>query len=194
MPKNSQNQRLTQKQKERNNKAWYKEQINMLDQYHVDDTYTYGEVSDARRMKVNYDLFNNIIDLSDFEHVCKPFGAEAGELPAKMSNRDIVSGKIKALLGMEMKRSFSWKVLAVNPEATTRKEQEQSKRIREFVIDEITKPLRIEAEKKYLQQQKGRELNEEEQAKVQQQIEEEIQSMTPDEVLKYMEREHQDPC
>lgn len=194
MPKSSQNQRLTQKQKEKNNKAWYKEQIDMLDKYHVDDSYSYGEVSDIRRMKVNYDLFNNIIDLSDFEHVCKPLGAEAGELPAKMANRDIVSGKIKALLGMEMKRSFSWKVLAVNPEATTRKEQEQSKRIREFVINEITKPFRVEAEKKYLEQQKGRELNEEEQAKIQQQIEEEVQSMTPDEVLKYMEREHQDPA
>ena len=96
-------QRLTQKQKDANDKAWYKK---MLDRQHA-MSFTratgLGGVSNYRRMKINFDLFNNILNPSDFEYVCQPYGAQVGELPATMTNRDIVSGKIKVLLGMEMK-------------------------------------------------------------------------------------------
>lgn len=194
MTKIKQTQRISTSQKNANNKAWYKEQINLLDNEHHNINYGFGEVSDYKRMKVNYDLFNNILDLSDFEYVCKPFGAEAGELPAKMVNRDIVSGKIKAMLGMEMKRPFSWKVIATNPEATTKREQEEFSRIREFVINETMKPIREEIELKYKQQQEGKDLTEQEINSIKQQIQEETQSQTPDEVKKYMQREYQDPA
>ena len=76
-------------------------------------------------MKINYDLFNNKLNLKDFESVCYPMGKEVGKLPVDLTNKDIVSGKIKALLGMEMRRPFSWTILAVNEEATTRKEEEE---------------------------------------------------------------------
>jgi hypothetical protein len=139
--------------------------MDSLDVGHVDTKYGFGEVSEYRRMKVNYDLFNNILDLKNFEHVCEPFGSEAGELPAKMVNRDIVSGKIKAMLGMEMKRPFSWKVIATNAEATTRKEQEEFGKIREFVVNSIVEPIRTKIEAKYQQEGKEKELGEEEMKK-----------------------------
>src|SRR5690606_20853180 len=99
-------------------------------------------LSEYRRMRINYDLFNNKINQADFEHVCAPFGKEVGKLPADFTNKDILSGKVKALLGMEMKRPFSWKVVATNEEATTRREQEESKRLREFVTNTIMQPIR----------------------------------------------------
>ena len=190
-----QNQRISFAQKNANKKAWYKEQADIIYNNHINANYQEYEnnISEYKRMKVNYDLFNNILNLSDFEYVCKPFGAEAGELPAKMVNRDIVSGKIKAMLGMEMKRPFSWNVIATNPEATTRKEQEEFKRIRDFVIAETLKPIRLEIEQKKAQESAGRELTEEEKQKIQQEIEQELQAQTPEEVKKYMQREHQDP-
>ncbi len=194
MSKIKQNQRLSYKQKNANDKAWFKEQADIIDNEHNSSAYLYGEVSDYKRMKVNYDLFNNKLDLSDFEYVCRPFGAEAGELPAKMINRDIVSGKIKAMLGMEMKRPFSWNVIATNPEATTRKEQEEFGMIRDFVISEIMRPIRMEAEQQAAQQAQGRELTPDEIAQIQAQIEEEVSTKTPEEVQKYMTREHQDPA
>ena len=59
-------------------------------------------------MKVNYDLFNNILDTTDFEYVTKPFGnKEEGELPARLVNRDILSNKIKSVLGMEQRRGLN---------------------------------------------------------------------------------------
>lgn len=199
MRKTKQNQRISSNKKNASKKAWYKEQADMLDFEHIDaDTGHLGSknngTSETKRMKVNYDLYNNILDLSDFEYVCKPFGAEAGELPAKMVNRDIVSGKIKAMLGMEMKRPFSWKVIATNPEATTRKEQEEFGRIKEFVVSEIMKPIREQAELKYKEQLEGGQLNEQQVAEIKQQIEQETKSQTPDSVKKYMLREHQDPA
>lgn len=187
-------ERLSASQKNANKKQWYKDKANQLDIEHNGLTTSYGGVSDYKRMSVNYNLFNNRLDLKDFEYVCKPFGAETGELPAQMVNRDISSGKIKALLGMEMKRPFSWKVIATNPEATTRKEKEEFSRIRDFIIAETLGPLRKEIEMKAAEQAKGKELSEEEQQAIQQQVEAEFNARTPLETKKYMEREHQDPA
>lgn len=193
MTKLKSTQRLSTAEKNADKKQWYKDQANLLDNEHENLTYGFGEVSEYKRMKVNYDLFNNILDLSDFEYVCKPFGAEAGELPAKMVNRDIVSGKIKAMLGMEMKRPFSWKVIATNPEATTRREQEEFKRIQDFVVNQVMQPIRAEIEAKY-QQEQGQELTEQQLQEIQERIAQETQTQTPEEVKKYMQREHQDPA
>jgi len=153
-----------------------------------------GGISEYRRKKVNYELCNNLLNLKDFEYVCQPFGAEAGELPAKMVNRDIISPGIKAMIGMEMKRPFQYKAVATNREATTRREEEGTNRIREYVIAEIVRPIRQKIQLKYQEQLKGQKLSEQEMADIQKQIEEEIYAETPDRVQRYMEREHQDPA
>lgn len=192
-------QRLTQAEKNANNKQWYQDQADLLDRHSFSSsgTLSFGGVSDFTRKKVNYDLFNDIIKMSEFEYVCKPFGnvggGEIGSLPANFANRDIVSGKIKVLLGMEMKMPFSWKIVATNEEATTRKEQEEFGRIKNYVINEIMRPIRLNIEKQKSEENKGQKLTPEEQQQIQQEIEEETQAQTPDEVRKYMTREHQDP-
>jgi hypothetical protein len=187
-------QRLTQKQKNANDKKWYKEQADLLDTQSFSFDNISGGVSSFRKKKVNYDLFNNQLNMADLAYVCQPFGAEGGELPATMTNRDIVSPKIKVLLGMEMKMPFSWKLVAVNEEATTRKEQEEFNRIKNYVTSEIMKPIRLQLEQQLAEQNKGRKLTPQEQEQLQQQIEEELKAQTPDEVKKYMSREHQDPA
>ena len=121
------NQRISRAEKERNDKQWYKDKIRILDAHSNKTVYGYDGISEYHRMKVNYDLFNNILDTRDFEYITKPFGEEGGELPAKMTNRDILSGKIKAIVGMEQRRGFDYKIFAVNADATTRREQEESR-------------------------------------------------------------------
>lgn len=189
-------QRLSRAQKEANDFRWYKDKIDLLDKGSTSTTFGSGGSSEFHRMKVNYDLYNNIIDLSDFEYICKPFGdgEEGFELPANMVNRDILSNKIKVILGMEMRRPFDYKVLAINPEATTRKEQEEFGRVRDFVISTITTPIRQQIEIQQQQELQGRELTAEEKQTIQQNIEAELRAQTPDEVKVYMEREHQDPA
>ena len=191
--KEKKQERLSLAEKNANDKEWYKHQADILDMRHYDLGRGVDGVSEFKKMQVNYDLFNNILNLADFEYVCKPYGSEVGELPAQMVNRDIVSGKIKAMLGMEMKRPFAWNVVATNPEATTRKEQEEYKRIKDYVTAEIVKPIRKQIELQKAQESKGKELTPEEQQQIEQQIEEELQAQTPDSVRKYMQREYQDP-
>lgn len=189
-------QRLSRAAKEANDFQWYKNKVDLLDKGSVRTTYGYGGISEYHRMKVNYDLYNNMIDLRDFEYVCKPFGAgeEGFELPAKMVNRDILSNKIKVILGMEMRRPFDYKVLAVNPEATTRKEQEQFGRVRDFVVSSIVTPIRQQLEVQQQEQLQGRKLTSEERQRIQAEVEQQLKAMTPEEVKVYMEREHQDPA
>lgn len=193
-------QRLTRKEKQAGDKKYFKEQLDNLDRVSfanggvISFAGEAGNQSEYRKMKVNYDLFNNIINKADFEHVCAPFGKEVGELPADFTNKDIISGKIKALLGMEMKRPFSWKVAATNEEATTRIEQEEFKLLKDFVVNSIMLPIQQEVEQKYAEQTKGQELTDDEKQSINQQIQQETQAMTPPEVKKYMGREHQDPA
>ena len=192
-------QRLTRGQKNASDKQWFKDQINTLDKVSFSKGGLFGfnerdtGISEYRRMKINYDLFNNIINKTDFEHVCYPFGKEVGELPADFTNKDIISGKVKALMGMEMKRPFSWKVIAVNEEATTRREQEEFSRMKDFVINSIMEPIRAEVEKKYAQDN-GKQLTPDEEQRIQEQVQEELKTLTPPEIKRYMEREHQDPA
>jgi hypothetical protein len=186
--------RVSQKQKEANDFAWYKHHIDTLSNISFGNTSGFGEVSEYRRMQANYDLYNNIIDKTEFEYVCKPYGDGVGELPANFTNRDITSGKIKVLLGLEMRRPFSWKVIAVNEEATTRKEQEEFGMIKQYVISEIMQPIIADIEKRAQEETKGRKLTPEEEQQIQQKVQQEIKAATPEEVRKYMQRNHQDPA
>ena len=193
-------QRLTRAQKEANDKKWFKDQLRSLNKISFSTGSMFGltnlgrGISDYRRMKVNYDLFNNVINKADFEHVCYPFGKEAGELPADFTNKDIISGKIKALLGMEMRRPFSWKVVATNTEATTRKEEEEFSKLEDFVVNSIIAPIKQKIELEQAQALKGQELTTEQKQRIEQEVAQKLKTMTPQEVKRYMAREHQDPA
>lgn len=195
-----QDSRVTRAEREANDNEWYKKKVDGLDGLSFMNGNLYSAnnsntgISEYRKMRVNYDLFNNRINKTDFEHVCSPFGKEVGELPADFTNKDILSGKVKALLGMEMKRPFSWKVVATNEEATTRREQEENKRLKDFVYNIIMTPIQQDLEKKYQEERKGQPLTPEEQQRIDEQIQQDLKAMTPDEVKKYMARDHQDPA
>jgi len=198
LQKSTNKYRLSQREKDANDHRWYREYCDALDRYSFYDDRFFGGFGDGtssfKQKKVNYDLFNNIIDKNDFKYVYKPFGEEVGELPANMTNRDIVSSKIKVLLGMEMSMPFSWKVVAVNSEATTRKEQQELKMLKDYVTSEIMMPIKQQIEIETQQQAQGRKLSQEEQVQLRAQVESETKRRTPEEVKKYMAREHQDPA
>lgn len=193
-PKSYSTERLSRNEKEANNFLWYREKIDMYDTKANFLSIGYGGVNEYKRMRVNYDLFNNIVDLSDFAYVATPYGSEMGELPAQMVNRDICSYRVKALIGMEMKRPFGYRVMATNKEASNRKVEEETNRIRQYVVDSIMAPIKQEVEAKYQADIKGRELTEQEMQEIQQQIESEIEQKTPDKIRAYMKRDHRDPA
>lgn len=187
--------RTTQKRKYANDKAWYKYFADYYSGKSENSNSSHvTNVEQKRKMKINYDLFNNIIDEEDFKYVTKPYGDEVGELPASFSNRDICSQNIKVMLGMEMKRPFDYRLFAVNEEATSRREQEQFSRVKEYVESQIMSPIIETIQQRALEQQQGTELSPEQIQQLQEQIAEETKRATPPEVKKYMSREHQDPA
>lgn len=186
--------RLSMAAKNANEKQWYKDTVNFLDHKTTYNTAIFYDSTDYIRKKVNYDLYNGVIDRRDFEYVVRPLGSEVGELPADFTNKDIVSNKIKVLLGMEMERPFSYRIFAVNEDATTRREQEAFRRYREYVIQQIMLPIQQEVQMKYAQAVNGQNLSPQQTQQIQQQIQQEIQAQTPEEVMIYMKRKHQDPA
>lgn len=185
-------QRLTRREKEAEDFKWYKEKCDELlpHSYGFFDADTYDR---RLKTKVIYDLFNGKINEEDYKTVCKPFGEQAGALPTKIKNFDIFSRKIKAVLGMEMKRKFAWKAVAINSEATTRREEEEFGRIKDWVLKETLGPIFERIEMKYAEEAKGRELTEEEKTQITERMNAEKEAATPDKVRKYMERHYQDP-
>lgn len=195
--------RLSGFNKNKNQKEWYKRVIDFLDHrttlnsggdFMSSSTHGNALNDRVRTKRINYNLFNGIIDKVDFEHIYKPLGEEVGELPADFSNKDIISGKIKVLMGMEMERPFAWRVNAVNEEATTRKEQEEFGMYRNYVTQQIMQPIQQEVMMNQQQLEKGAELNNDEKKQLQEKIQQEIQAKTPPEIDLYMKRKHQDPA
>jgi hypothetical protein len=189
------NQKLTEAKRREDDSQWYRQQIEYLDKISFRGVFkvSNNDISEYEKNRINYDLVNNKVNLRDFEYIISPIGEEVGELPATFTNKDILSSKIKALQGLEMRRPFSWKVMAVNEEVTTRREQEEFGRYKEFVIGQVMQPIKEQILMKYEEEMKGRELTKEEQQQIQQQIQQEINAATPEEVKKYMLRDHQDP-
>jgi hypothetical protein len=126
-------ERVTQAQKNANDLEYYKERA----LYYVNGSFPQGDDNRWYRDKINFDLYNNRLNIKDLEYVYDRYGKNSGELPAKMANRDICSGKINAINGLDMRRPFNWSVAAVNPEASTRKERVQYEMMMQYVIAQI---------------------------------------------------------
>jgi hypothetical protein len=131
--------RISQSQKNSKGKQWYK---NIIDYYDslafmaTDDMWR--EIGSRRnRMMINYDLMGNKINEDDFMYVTNPWRQNVGQMPARLENRDIITRKINAILGIEYKRPFEYQVVAVNPDATTRREQMEFDMLKQAIMQTV---------------------------------------------------------
>ena len=208
--------RLTERQKESDDKQWYKDWVDLCSGRGGDDNFllTKDSVDRNRDININYDLYDGKINKDDFRYLYNPYGVE-NEQPVDFTHKDIVSKRVKTIEGLEMARPFGYRVTAVNEEATTRAEQEETERIREYVNAQIMNKIHAVAEENArqkmeqmqmrLQQAQASGASPEElqamqqemqqaQSQMQQEMEQQVEAMTPDEVKKYMRRERQDPA
>lgn len=192
-------ERLPQSKKEANDFKWYKDHCDIFrTKLDVNSSLnffgTYAHSSKRRRkLQVNYDLMENIIHTQDYESVISPYGGEFGELPANMANRDITISKMNRLVGMQLRRPFPYKVAAVNPEASTRREREQTAMLKKSVISQVLSPIIEEIKISQMQALGGQAPTEEQRAQMAAEAQKQLEAKTPKEVKRYMEREHQDP-
>jgi len=190
----------SEREKYANNKQWFKDFIDAIEKrtYLTLRSESFSEFEKVttdvyHNMKINYNLYNDKIDEEDFLKYCTGIDYKFS-FPENFSHWNIVSDKIKVMEGLEMGRPFYSKVIAVNPEATTRKEQHRFGKMKEFVVQQIMAEIEKQERLKQEQQTKGRKLTPQEEQELEQQLQQKVQAMTPDEVKRYMERKYQDPA
>lgn len=91
--------------------------------------------------KVNYDLYNNIINADDFKYVTNPYGIKEGDYPAKLNNYNIITPKLKLLEGEEIKRPFNFRVAAVNSEAVSQIQEQKKELLLRYLESELVNEL-----------------------------------------------------
>jgi hypothetical protein len=92
-------------------------------------------VQSKRDMMTNYNLRADILDEKDVEQAVNPWGIKGATFPAKMQNYPIANPKIDLLLGEESKRRFDWRVMVVNPEAVSQKEEKQKELMNQLIVN-----------------------------------------------------------
>lgn len=89
--------------------------------------------------KINYDLMNGRLHMSDLHMVLNPDNIEAGFIPNKIQHYPIMNSKLNVLKGEESKRVFDFKVVVTNPNAISEieenKKNELLQRLQELVAD-----------------------------------------------------------
>lgn len=178
----------TQAQKNANGHRWYKNLADNMCHRAFGGSLGGGGNGRYASMKTNYDLVNNKLNLKDFEYILKPYGKEVGELPANFTNRDIISPKLKAIQGLELSRAFNYGVVATNDSALETRREFEFKMRKENLTKTLIAPIRAKIEQEKLAAMQGRPLSQEEQQKIQQEIEEELKSMTPQQITTFMGR------
>lgn len=188
-------QRLSHSAKKKNDFQWGKDVLDALELYGTEQSSSAGFQGAETRKRINYDLFNGILNVKDFEYVCKPYGIDGvGELPAEIRHYDIISPKLRVLFGEEIKRPFNYKVVATNPEAITEREKAQADMLREYMQQKVQAQIQQAMQEAGINPEGGpQDAQDPEMMQQQQQQIQQIQAqMTPPQIEEYMKRDYQD--
>lgn len=119
------------------NKAWRKRHLDWA------DSKTFFNYSPVRKSvihkKINYDLLNGKLHMSDMEVVLNPEGIKAEFIPDRIQHYPIMNSKLNVLRGEEAKRVFDYRVVITNPNAISEiennKKDELFQRLQTLVAD-----------------------------------------------------------
>lgn len=111
----------------RKGKAWRKQCVDW------GDSKTFVNYSLVRKSvihkKINYDLVNGVLHMSDLEIILNPEHFKAGYIPDKIQHYPILNSKLNVLKGEESKRPFNFRVVVTNPNSISEIEEEKNKEI-----------------------------------------------------------------
>ena len=97
------------------NKAWRKRHLDWA------DSKTFFNYSLVRKSvihkKINYDLLNGKLHMTDLELILNPENIKAGFVPDRIQHYPIMNSKLNVLRGEESKRVFDYRVVVTNPNA-----------------------------------------------------------------------------
>ena len=121
----------------RKNKVWRKQHLDWA------DSKTFFNYSLVRKSvihkKINYDLLNGKLHMTDLELILNPDHIKAGFVPDRIQHYPIMNSKLNVLRGEESKRVFDFRVVVTNPNAIseieTHKRDELLQRLQQLIAE-----------------------------------------------------------
>ena len=77
-------------------------------------------------MKINYDLLNGKIHMSDLKLLLNPYQLDASFIPDNVQHYPIINSRLEVLRGEESDRLFDFRVVVTNPNAISEIEEEKN--------------------------------------------------------------------
>lgn len=119
------------------NKKWRKAHLDWA------DSKTFFNYSLVRKSvihkKINYDLLNGKLHMSDIELVLNPDSIKAGFVPDRIQHYPIMNSKLNVLRGEESRRVFDYRVIVTNPNAISEiennKKEELLQNLQKLIAD-----------------------------------------------------------
>lgn len=119
------------------NKSWRKKHLDWA------DSKTFFNYSPVRKSvihkKINYDLLNGKLHMSDLELILNPESIRASYIPDRIQHYPIMNSKLNVLRGEESKRVFDYRVVVTNPNAVSEiennKKNELFQRLQQLMSD-----------------------------------------------------------
>ena len=109
------------------NKKWRKQVIDWA------DGKTFFNYSLVRKSvihkKINYDLLNGKLHMTDLELILNPEKIQAGFIPDRIQHYPIINSKLNVLIGEESKRAFDFRVIVTNPNSISEIENNKKKEL-----------------------------------------------------------------
>lgn len=132
-------QRLSYKEKSKNDYQWAKDMIdNLTMNYAVDQGYLANDqFTEYNRKLSNYQLFNNILNQADFERECNPMGLDVGQFKDEVKPFNKAYNKIQVLLGEELKRPFNYRPILINSEGIKTKMFNRDQQLKNIIKKDI---------------------------------------------------------
>jgi len=140
--KNFPKQRLSYKEKIKDDYQWCKDTMdNLLIDYAGDKSTINASGSDYDRKLSNYQLYNNLLNQKDFERECNPLGIEVGQFKDEIQPYNKTYNKVQVLLGEELRRPFNYRAILVNPDGVKSKLAHRDDLLRNYVYSKIQEVL-----------------------------------------------------
>ena len=96
--------------------------------------------------KINYDLLNGKLHMSDLELILNPESLQAGFIPDRIQHYPIMNSKLNVLRGEESKRVFDFRVVITNPNSITEIENNKKNELLQKLQEWVSNTFQSEEE------------------------------------------------
>lgn len=115
----------------RKNKTWRKRCVDFGDNHSI--LHYHLSRKSVYQMKIDYDLLNGKIHMSDLKAFVNPYGLDASFIPDNIQHYSVINSKLRVLRGEESDRVFDYRVVVTNPNAVSDIEEEKNNQVNEKI-------------------------------------------------------------